>query len=196
MEFSDLKNIKYTNETTVSSRPFTCGYCSNTIAPNRGYQITYSDENARTRTSGYVYICPYCKKPIFYNTYDKQIFPGEMYGRDIKNLPNNLQYLYNECRQTFSNGCYTSSVLMARKILMNIAVEQGAKENLKFIEYVNYLDEQGYIPPNGKAWVDYIRKSGNEATHEIVVKEKEEAEKVITFLSTLLLVIYELPNSL
>ncbi len=52
---------------------------------------------------------------------------------------------------------------------MNIAVEQGAKEGLRFIEYVNYLSDEGYTPPNGKHWVDHIRKKGNEATHEIAI---------------------------
>lgn len=56
---------------------------------------------------------------------------------------------------------------------MNIAVEQGADENLRFIEYVNYLSDNGFIPPNGKQWVDHIRKKGNEATHEIKMMEEE-----------------------
>jgi len=86
--------------------------------------------------------------------------------------------------------------MIARTLLMHIAVEQGAEEGLPFARYVTYLDEKGYIPPNGKKWVDYIRTSGNVANHEIVIKEREETQKVITFLSTLLLVIYELPNSL
>lgn len=41
---------------------------------------------------------------------------------------------------------------------MNIAVDQGAKEGLKFIEYVTYLSDNGYTPPNGKHWDDHIRK--------------------------------------
>ena len=96
------------------------------------------------------------------------------------------QPIYNaivwQCRRTAS--------------LIDNLVEQGAEEGLPFVRYVTYLDEKGYIPPNGKKWVDYIRTSGNVANHEIVIKEREETQKVITFLSTLLLVIYELPNSL
>ena len=52
---------------------------------------------------------------------------------------------------------------------MNIAVVQGAEEGLKFIEYVEYLASNGFIPPNGKGWVDHIRQKGNEATHEIAL---------------------------
>ena len=54
---------------------------------------------------------------------------------------------------------------------MNLAVSQGADQNLKFIEYVDYLACNGFVPPNGRGWVDHIRKKGNEATHEIVVMD-------------------------
>jgi hypothetical protein len=137
-----------------------------------------------------------CKNPIFYFLDSRETIPGSKFGREVKNLPENIAVLYDECRTCYSNQCYTSAQMIARTLLMHIAVEQGAEEGKNFVYYVNYLDEQGYIPPNGKQWVDFIRTSGNVANHEIIIKEKEETEKVISFLSTLLLVIYELPNEL
>lgn len=53
---------------------------------------------------------------------------------------------------------------------MNIAVSQGADEGLRFVEYVEYLANSGFVPPNGRGWVDHIRKKGNEATHEIALR--------------------------
>jgi hypothetical protein len=47
-------------------------------------------------------------------------------------------------------------------MLMHIAVEKSAKEGLSFFEYVNFLSNEGYVPPNGKHWVDHIRKKGND----------------------------------
>lgn len=136
------------------------------------------------------------KTPLSSLSILRKPFQARPIGREIKNLPDNIQTLYNECRTCYANQCYTSAQMIARTLLMHIAVEQGAEEGLPFARYVTYLDEKGYIPPNGKKWVDYIRTSGNVANHEIVIKEREETQKVITFLSTLLLVIYELPNSL
>jgi hypothetical protein len=46
-------------------------------------------------------------------------------------------------------------------------------------------------PPNSKDWIDKIRAHSNEANHEIVVKKKEDAEEIITFLEMLLKFIYE-----
>jgi hypothetical protein len=61
---------------------------------------------------------------------------------------------------------------------------------------VDYLANAGYVPPNGKGWVDHIRKKGNEANHEIVVMSKQDAEEVVTFTSMLLKFVYELPGML
>jgi len=79
-------------------------------------------------------------------------------------------------------------------MLLNIAVNQGAKEGGKFIEYVNYLSEKGYIPPNGKHWVDHIRQKGNEANHEIAVMTEQDSKNLLTFTEMLLRFIYEFPN--
>lgn len=77
---------------------------------------------------------------------------------------------------------------------MNIAVSQGAKEGLSFAKYVDHLASNGYVPPNGKTWVDHIRKKGNEATHEIPDMSRDDAVDLITFTEMLLKFIYEFPN--
>ena len=42
--------------------------------------------------------------------------------------------------------------------------------------------------------VDHIRKKGNEANHEIVLMEKEDAEDLLVFSEMLLKFIYEFPK--
>ena len=77
---------------------------------------------------------------------------------------------------------------------MNIAVQKKASKDLSFLEYVEHLSSQGYIPPDGKSWVDHIRKKGNEATHEIKLMDKDDAEDLIKFSEMLLKFIYEFPG--
>ena len=185
--------IFYQNATDIPSREIKCGYCDSIVAPHKGYSITAGKNGS---IIAHIYQCPHCMNPIIYFSESNTTVPGSMWGRDIKNLPSSIQSLYLECRTCYANQCYTASQMIARTMLMHIAVEQGAAPNLGFAYYVDYLDEKGYIPPNGKKWVDYIRKTGNKVNHEIIIKGKEETEKVITFLSTLLLFIYELPNEL
>ena len=190
-------NIVYIGAREVPSNSIKCGYCGNIVAPNLGYQIKsniigqYEDGDL-----AYIYRCPHCNNPIIYFVESHATLPVNMYGRDVKYLPDNIQTLYTECRTCHANQCYTAAQMIARTVLMHIAVEKGAEANQRFAYYVDYLDSNGYIPPNGKPWVDYIRKSGNIANHELVIKEKEETEKVLSFLSALLFFIYELPNEL
>ena len=77
---------------------------------------------------------------------------------------------------------------------MHIGVEKGADENKGFKYYVNYLADKHYVPPNGKDWVQHIVDKGNEANHEIVLMQKEDAETLITFLEMLLRLVYEFPE--
>ena len=79
---------------------------------------------------------------------------------------------------------------------MHIAVEKGADKNQKFIDYVDYLSDAGYVPPDGKGWVDYIRLKGNEANHEIVLISKEESLQLLTFVELLLRFIFEMPTGI
>ncbi len=79
---------------------------------------------------------------------------------------------------------------------MHIAVAKSAKGGKNFIEYVEYLSDNNYIPPDAKSWVDHIRKKGNEANHEIVIMEKEDAKDLLDFVGMLLKIIYEFPANL
>jgi hypothetical protein len=77
---------------------------------------------------------------------------------------------------------------------MHIAVDQKATPGLSFLEYVEYLANNGFVPPNGRGWVDHIRKKGNEANHEITLMTKEDATDLVSFAEMLLRFIYEFPN--
>ena len=157
--YKDSNGLVFEHADNVESYSLKCGYCGTVVSPNRGYSLVSNYEKI------YVYKCPLCTNPIIYNTYTKETFPGSIFGRNVKGLPENIQTLYDECRTNYSNKCYTSSQMIARTLLMHIAVEQGAKEGETFAKYIDYLDNNHYIPPNGKDWVDFIRKSGNVANH-------------------------------
>jgi len=109
-------------------------------------------------------------------------------------LPADIAALYREARNCVSVSSHTSAVLTCRKLLMNIAVAQGAKEGESFISYVSYLADKGFVPPNGRGWVDHIRDKGNEANHEIKLMSQQDAEELISFLEMLLKFIYEFPK--
>lgn len=88
---------------------------------------------------------------------------------------------------------FTACVLACRKLLIHLAVQEGAKPNLSFVDYIDYLANKGYVPPNGKIWVDHIRKKGNEANHEIVLMSQDDARELLSFVEMLLKFMYEFP---
>lgn len=77
---------------------------------------------------------------------------------------------------------------------MNLAASQGAKEGKSFVDYIDFLAEKGYVPPNGRGWVDHIRTKGNAANHEIALMSQSDAEDLITFTEMLLKFVFEFPK--
>jgi hypothetical protein len=170
---------------TIGPNQYKCGFCGFNVANDKGYYW-----HGRTDK---IYLCPNCNKPTYFD-HDKRQYPGTTPGNEVQFLPPELNQLYREARNCCSVSAFTASVLACRKLLMNIAVQQGATEGLKFIEYVDFLASNGFIPPNGKGWVDHIRKKGNEATHEISLMTQPDAEELISFSEMLLKFIYEFPS--
>jgi hypothetical protein len=93
-------------------------------------------------------------------------------------------------------SAYTAVALLCRKLLMNVANDQGAPAGQQFITYVDFLDDKKFIPPGGRPWVDHVRKQGNFATHDIPQPSEDEAKRLLTFVGALLQFVYELPAKL
>lgn len=185
-------NISWINSTALTSRSFICGYCGNSIASNMGYGAQPPYPNLPAPIS-FIYICHYCNSPTFFAPNGKQT-PGALFGKLVNDIPSkDVEELYNEARRCVGVGSYTASVLCCRKLLMNIAVSKDAPVGLNFIDYIDFLSKQGFIPPDGKDWVDHVRKKGNEATHEIALMKQDDAEELISFIEMLLKFIYEFP---
>lgn len=173
------------NWQALPSMSFRCGHCGNLVASSNGYVHGNSGRE--------IYICPHCDQSIYYNEHGIPL-PGVPFGNAVAHLPTDVEALYTEARRCTSASAYTAAVLLSRKLLMNIAVFLGANPDEPFISYVEYLASNGYVPPNGKGWVDHIRKKGNEDTHEIVVMRQADAEDLIGFSEMLLKFIFEFPN--
>jgi hypothetical protein len=164
-----------------------CGFCGYNVASSQGY---FTGDRVGPH-QGFIYICPHCGCPSFVLG-PKQV-PGVAPGNKVDHLPTDIAALYNEARQAVSVDAFTAAVLACRKLLMNIAVNHGAKEGSSFVSYVEHLANAGFVPPNGRAWVDHIRAKGNEAAHEIRLMGSEEAVELISFSEMLLKFIYEFP---
>lgn len=168
----------------LSPKKYTCGFCGNIVASAQGYYNQGSQE--------YIYVCPNCDQPTLFSA--KGQMPGVAPGSEVAHVPDDIASLYREARMCVSVNSYTAAVLTCRKLLMNIAVAQGAKAGDSFLSYVEFLADKGYVPPNGRGWVDHIRSKGNEANHEIKLMSQTDAEELISFAEMLLKFIYEFPS--
>jgi len=190
-----IRNLGWGNLLDIGRQTYTCSYCSSITAPSNGY-CTTRDGGQR---QGFIFICPNCNRPTYIYTESNDhlfISPQAMMGATIEGLPDDIDQLYNEARQSTGVGAYTSAVLTCRKILMHVAVSRDADENLTFLNYVDYLDENNYIPAEARGWVDHIRERSNDANHEIEIMSNQDAEDLITFTEMLLRIIYEFQNRL
>ena len=173
--------------TGVHPRSYVCAHCGSRVGSDKGW---FTNTFTPMHTS--IHICPHCHKPSIF--IDGNQYPGVAPGNPVQHLPPDIQALYQESRNAVAAGAHTASVLASRKLLMSVAVAQGAPAGQSFMSYVEYLSNAGYIPPNGKVWVDHIRKKGNEATHEIQLMSAADAEELIAFAEMLLKFVFEFPS--
>lgn len=179
-----IKWQKWVDLKDIEAKEFICGFCGNRVGSAKGF--FYGESYPILR----IYICSNCGLPSFF--YGNEQHPGPLLGREIKNLPDDIEKIYIEIRESIKNKCFTAALLLGRKLIMHIAVDIAkAKEGESFKKYVEHLKNSGYIPPNGEKILNYIKDLGNEKNHEIRIGKPEEAEKILKFIEILLIFIYE-----
>jgi hypothetical protein len=175
---------------------YTCGWCGSFVSSVVGSDAQGSVQvRGRGRVAGivgYLRLCPNCNHPSFIDR-EGNATPPSAYAEPVAGLPKNLASLYNEARDCIGINASHAAVMVGRKILMHVAVEQGAGEGRRFVEYVDYLVENNLVPPGTRDWVDEIREVGNDANHEISPITQAEARAVVDFVAMLLKLVYEFP---
>lgn len=164
----------------------TCGYCGNKV----GAEAT----QPRNPSDGGVWLqCPVCTKLSVSDLYGRQ-FPQQLPGRAVDNLPTDLDRAWLEARRSFATGAFTAAEIMCRKILMHLAVDvASAHPGKSFVEYVDVLNEAGYITTGLRSVVDQVRARGNVANHDLPASTEQQAAQTISIVEYLLHSIYELP---
>lgn len=168
---------------------FTCGHCGSLVGPDKGWGFARGNKDPATVVT---LICPNCNRPSLLTSSGEQA-PGPLEGGVVEHVPRQIDQLYTDARKAAASGAFTSAVLTLRKILMHVAVEHGAEEGGSFVGYVEHLVDNGYLPPGGGGWLDYIRRRANEANHEIVLMAREDATSLLKFTENLLRHVFELP---
>ncbi|HME03378.1 MAG TPA: DUF4145 domain-containing protein [Solirubrobacteraceae bacterium] len=173
------------------SQEFTCAWCGRFVASTFGVDSGMNNDGSG-QWAGSLRACTNCGYPSFMDQ-SGRITPGVAYGDDVSDAPEQVAQLYGEARDCVSVGANHAAVMVCRKILMNVAVLQGAAEGASFVTYVTYLVDHHLIPPGAARWVDEIRQIGNDANHEIIEIGETDAKAAVDFVAMLLKLLYEFP---
>lgn len=183
--------------------PCYCGHCDSKIAMDVYLKFYHAEKPPRQGYSAvnpvddyHVGQCPSCGRPVILNVNDYSVLPPVKSFDAVKELPSDIEQLYNEMRDAYSVQSYTCCVITGRTLLANIAVEQGAEDGKGFVYYVNYLVDNFLPKSNSKPWVDKVRLLGNDSAHHLVIANKEMATTSLKFLEAILKNVYEFPNSI
>lgn len=173
----------------VRSRSYRCGYCDQQVASDRGFRIERRGEGQ----TGGVHLCPGCHGPTFFAPDGRQ-FPRPPSGHPVEHVPTALEQLYEEARRSIAHRCYTGAALLCKKILHHMARTRGAPDEASFVDCIIFLEEGGYIPPDGSHWVNHVGQQNRDDGDRIRVRSAGDAEDLLRFTEMLLRFNYEFPN--
>ncbi len=208
-----MRSFKWNNEwredIAISFHSYLCGECDTLTNLESGADYIYfaSDNRPNTGTGWYSkdYVSWKCNRCLSINlnqadsSIPKSIIPKSKEYSEIKEITNIddeiLKELIKEFYDAKNLSLRSAATLLARKILMHIAVEQKlADEGIQFVLYVNALKESDLIGRNWKSRIDKIRNLGNEENHNIKIASIEELDNISEVIKILLSNIYLTPE--
>ena len=125
--------------------------------------------------------------------YPPRLSSSRAYTADVDGLPDNIVQVYHEARKAISVQMYTSCEMLCRKILVNVAVDKGAKkkDTRNHKKCIRYLVKKGYIDGMLTRMASYVRLTGNLSTHEIESPSLERTEQTLRFTAGVLKRVYD-----
>lgn len=184
----NFNEIRWCKTEELSSKSFRCWNCGKEISANRGYYSLF--ENSNYLSNGKIYICHLCSAPNIFDYYDNPVI-GAPIGDSVKYLPQDVECIYEEARNCMGIGAYTATIMLLRKILMAVAVDDGADKGATFKEYLEYLCKEKLIHKKQTKQAEKVKDLGNDANHKIECRTKEEAEMLLNFVQQFLITNYE-----
>ena len=164
---------------------YICGHCGANICVSKG----------PTHTPGGYYLpkCYKCNLPTIL-TIDNKRYPPSGFPTTVKGLPEGIGKVYKEIKDCLVIGAWTATNMLARKLLMNVAVDKGAEENKAFTYYVSWMDKSEWNTTGLKLGLARIKNKGNEANHEIKEVTIEDVKEIFELLTMFLRLVYEFPD--
>jgi hypothetical protein len=112
-------------------------------------------------------------------------------------VPNDIASAFNEAVQAIAAKCPRAAVVMARRTLEAITVDQGESSG-SLAQRLRKLSSNGVLHPTLSDWAKEVRLIGNSGAHFDPIDEVsiKDAEQLTGFLKELLNYLYVLPHEL
>ena len=176
--------------TNVDEVEYRCGHCNRSVTSR--YLTGFGHKNGETHvTRPNLLSCTKCGKDSTLYAASEEVQPMPLLGEAVQHLPDDAGRAYTEARIAFSAGAYTACMLMCRNILAYAANHLGSGKQHNFIDYVDYLLNSNQINQTMKDWADDIRQHGNDAAHDLSLRDEEEAAETLMLTKYLLEFVFE-----
>jgi hypothetical protein len=188
-----------------------CSYCGESVGFNVCYaqqiQRKVNDEGIEEKYQYYFFVgtCPNCghpaiaigrKLPDLSNHYivDK-VYPQKDTIKVPEGLTDHIEKLYVEAANVFYDKRSPQIASVSCRMLLEAACKDRLPEYFKkgLKNTIKSLGEDCIIPQTLVDLADTIRIIGNEAAHEVIPVEQEEAETIWEFTNIFLEYLYALP---
>jgi hypothetical protein len=174
-------------------RNFACGHCG--LSTNGRVVCTETDSS----NTPVVFWCHCsCERQlptiVILKEGEERQYPEHARFHPGENWPADLERLYTEAAACFTASAFTATTMIARKILMVCACNEGAAEGLQFVKYVDYIVDNVLPLPKAKTAIDAIRTIGNDANHSVAFVARDDAIRAMSIVTYLLNSVYSLPK--
>lgn len=183
------------------TKAYVCGWCGRSVSTSTGLykheewmSIDSIGPFLPNRRTTDIRVCPECWVGTTFLD-EKLQLPAAVNGDNLDPSDKGEEVemivsLYNEARVALSRRAPSCAVLMFRKLLMHIAVHQGAKIGLKFVQYVDYFKDENVVGKPQHEILDRIKDAGNIENHQIVRATPEQAEDLLDLATLLIRSVY------
>ena len=170
---------------------YICGHCDKEVTSRYLTGFERMGNGKYCITPPNLLLCPECGKDSALYTRAETVQPLPLLGETVRHLPDDVDRTYTEARIAFSAGAYNACMLVCRNILAYAANNLGSGKKQNFVEYVDHLVKGNHITRAMKDWADEIRQHGNNAAHDLNLRDEEEAAEVLVLTKYLLEFMFE-----
>lgn len=175
-----------------------CGAYAN-FSPKSTWQVVVA---ASRRWFG-VWVCDNCQWPISGTAEGEKGPPLDWHpravgGKEFPDVPAGIARDADEAHQCDSIGASRAAVVMARRAVQALAIDNGAKPNARLVNQVDELATKGTITESMRQVAHAVRLSGNDGAHpdddpDLDDLDDDEVRDVLAFLDSLLEHVYQTP---